>query len=287
MEVLVQKLAAKLKEQPENRQGWIMLGRSYMAMGQPEQAIGAYQRALELNGEDASLLLAYAESLAKMNNNDFTGKPASLIEKAHQLEADNPNALWMMGILSYQRANYQQAIDYWKGLADMLGPQSKELAAVDEAINDARNQLGLGPELPSIVSNNTPQPTVSETKASASETVDHSAIQVRISLAPELRDKTKPSDTVFIYAKASSGPPMPLAAARKQVEDLPLTLTLDDSMAMMPQLKLSAFESVLVGARVSLSGDPSAQAGDLEGEEGPVKPGRAAAVTVTIDRVHE
>ena len=284
MEELVKKLAAKMQQQPENLDGWIMLGRSYMSLKQPREALAAFERAMQLNDENPSLLLAYAEALSQTSGNSFTGKAAPLVEKAYQLNPQNPNALWMRGILAYQRQQYQPAIEYWEQLRDILGPQSREMASVDNAITDARNQLGLPPELPSIVQ--TTDNTVKTPPAADTEQQGTSSIQVKISLAPEMQAKAKPDDLVFIYARALSGPPMPLAAARKKVSDLPLTLTLDDSMAMMPQLKLSSFPQVAVGARISLSGNPIAQAGDLEGEIRPVTPGQADPVLVSIDSIH-
>lgn len=279
MEELVKKLAAKMETQPENLDGWLMLGRSYMALNQPADAIAAYEKAMALNAENPTLLLAYAEALAKMAGNDFTGKPATLIEQAYKLNNQNPNALWMMGIAAYQTERFKDALGYWEQLEGMLTPQSKDVAAVQNAIKDVRVKLGLESELPSIA-----QPESSGEQRAGADA--KSAIEVILKLSPELRDKAKPDDLVFIYAKALSGPQMPLAAMRKQVKDLPLTIVLDDSLAMMPQMKLSAHAEVVVGARVSLSGNPAAQPGDLEGEIKPVKPGQAGPVMLTIDSIH-
>ena len=282
MEELVRRLAAKMEENPDNLEGWIMLGRSYMALNDHPAAIDAYQRAMEINDQDISLLLAYSEAIATTNGNDFTGRAAPMVEKAFQLEPENPNVLWLAGILAYQSSQFESAIQRWSSLRGKLTPQSSELESVNSAIDDARSQLGLPPEeaeLPSIVKTEKP---VSAPKPSAAT----KALQVEISLSPELQSKAKPNDLVFIYAKAMSGPPMPLAAARKKVSDLPLSIRLDDSMAMMPQMKLSGFDEVSVGARVSLSGNPTAQAGDLEGEIRSVTPGQPEVVQVVINSVH-
>jgi cytochrome c-type biogenesis protein CcmH len=282
LEELVKGLAAKLQEEPDNLDGWIMLGRSYIAMNDPSAAINAYQRALEISDAHVGLLLAYAEAIASNNGNDFTGRAAPMVEKAIHLEPENPNALWIAGILAYQRTDYQAAVDRWSKLRGMLKPQSAELESVNEALDDARTQLGLPeeePELPSIVQANKPMP---EKAVAASD----KSIKVEISLSPEIRDKAKPSDLLFIYAKAMSGPPMPLAAVRKKVSDLPISISLDDSMAMMPQMKLSKFSQVAVGARISLSGNPTAQSGDLEGEISAVSPGQPEIVKVVINSVH-
>jgi cytochrome c-type biogenesis protein CcmH len=278
MEELVKKLAAKMESQPNNMEGWLMLGRSYMAMNQPGQAIAAYERGMQVNPENVTLLLAYAEALAQSSGNDFTGKATALVEKAYQLDQKDPNTLWMMGIVAYQKKDFQGAIGHWEQAKGLLGPEHKDLNAVDNAIDDARNQLGLGPQLPSIVQNkDQPQPVAGG---------DDHAIELIIKLDPNLAAKANPDDMVFIYAKALSGPPMPLAAVRKQVRDLPITVRLDDSMAMMPEMKLSAFPEVAVGARVSLSGNPIAKSGDLEGEIKPVKPGQSGPVMVIIDSIH-
>ncbi len=121
MEELVKKLAAKMEKQPDNLEGWLMLGRSYMAMNQPGQAIAAYERGMQVNPENATLLLAYAEALAQTSGNDFTGKAAGLVEKAHQLDKQDPNALWMMGIVAYQKKDFEGAIGYWEQAKGLPG----------------------------------------------------------------------------------------------------------------------------------------------------------------------
>jgi cytochrome c-type biogenesis protein CcmH len=279
MEELVEKLAAKLEKQPDNVEGWLMLGRSYMAMKQPGRAMAAYERGMQVDAENSTLLLAYAEAMAQSSANDFTGKAATLVEKAYQLNKQDPNALWMMGIVAYQKQDYEGAIGYWKEVKGLLGPENKDLNAVDNAIDDARNQLGLEPQLPSIVQT---EQQAEPTTAGAAD----ASIELIVKIEPDLAAKVNPEDLVFIYAKALSGPPMPLAAVRKQVRDLPITIRLDDSMAMMPEMRLSAFPEVAVGARISKSGNPVAKSGDLEGEVKPVKPGQAGPVMVIINAIH-
>ena len=105
-------------------------------------------------------------------------------------------------------------------------------------------------------------------------------IKVIVSLSEELKAKASPTDLVFIYAKAMSGPPMPLAAVRKQVQDLPMEVVLNDAMAMMPNLKLSSFDSVVVGARVSKTGQPIAQNGDLFAEKRSIKNGDNISIEI-------
>lgn len=282
MDELVRKLAAKLENDPNNTQGWIMLARSYEAMGQPGQAQATLSKALDHNSDSVTIMLAYAESIAKQAGNDFTGDAAVLIDKAYKLQPDNPNVLWLHGISAYQTENYRGALTHWEKLADILGPQSKELAAVDEAINDVRAKLGIAGTLPAISSSQSAEPEPVKTAAAST-----AGITLTVTLSPEMQSKANPDQTVFIYAKAVSGPPMPLAAARKQVKDLPITIKLDDSMAMMPQMRMSNFDEVTVGARVSISGGgPGAQSGDLEGEISPVKTKASAEIDLVIDSIH-
>lgn len=280
MEELVQKLADKLVEQPENIDGWLMLARSYMSMSRVQEGLEAYGQAMKLAPENTAVLLAYAEGLAKTDSNNFTGKAASLVEKAVKLDADNPNARWMMGIVSYQRGNYPAAVEHWERAQTLLGPDNKDAATIANALEDARREMGEAPKLPSIV-----QQTAAKSVPTANA-AGKSKITLEVVLSDEMRAKAKPGDLVFIYAKALEGPQMPLAAARKQVRDLPLTIELDDGMAMMPQFKLSNFPEVVVGARISLSGNPIAKSGDPEGEVKPVTPGQAGTVKVVINGLH-
>ncbi|MEJ2620878.1 MAG: c-type cytochrome biogenesis protein CcmI [Candidatus Thiodiazotropha sp.] len=282
MDELVRRLAEKLEQNPDNLDGWIMLGRSYMALNDHSAAINAYQRAMEMNDQRVDLLLAYSEAIAATTSNDFTGRASALIEKAYQLEPENPNVLWLTGILAYQSNDFKTAILRWDTLRNSLTPQSAELESINKAIDDARSQLGLPAEeaeLPSIVKKQKP-------KTKPQPVAAGEAIKVAVSLSPELQAKAKPNDLVFIYAKAVSGPPMPLAAVRKRVSDLPVSISLDDSMAMMPQMKLSGFNEVVVGARISMSGTPTAQTGDLEGEIKSVTPGSTETVQLVINSVH-
>jgi cytochrome c-type biogenesis protein CcmH len=158
-------------------------------------------------------------------------------------------------------------------------PESKQL--LEEAIADARSKMSGGS---ATVSDNTDAEEAAaapqqEAKAQAS------SITVDVSLTPELKEQAKPEDTVFIFARATEGPPMPLAAQRRQVKDLPFTVTLDDSQAMMPDRKLSNFDQVIVGARVSSSGNPTKQSGDLEGLSEPISPSQGTTTSIVIDKV--
>ncbi|HZY34130.1 MAG TPA: hypothetical protein VFE75_10220, partial [Rhodanobacter sp.] len=117
------------------------------------------------------------------------------------------------------------------------------------------------------------------------------ALRVQVTLAPALKDKLAPGDALFVYARAAHdpsepGPPMPLAVAKLDPTQLPTTVTLTDAMAMTPAFKLSSVERVFVGARISHSGQPVAQPGDLEGDAGVVAVKSKTPVKISIDKVH-
>ena len=282
MEDLVAKLAARLEQEPDNVEGWIMLGRSYMAMGQAARALQSYETAYRMAPDNTALLLNYAEALAKMRGNRFAGRPAELIEKAVELEPTNPNGLWMMGLVHYERGAFSKAVESWQRLARMMPADSEDADALAAYIQEAR--LRGAPETGRA--RVTAGPAESDDRT-PSEPASGSAgtIKVSVSLAPELADRVEAEDRLFIFARAVQGPPMPLAAARRQVKDLPVELTLDDSMAMMPQLVLSSFPQVTVGARISKSGNALPQSGDLQGEVSPVAPGREGVVKILINSV--
>ena len=286
---MLSKLENKLKEEPNNIEGWLMLGRSYMVVGRNDDAMKAYTKAANLAPESTNALLQIADGIATVKEGDLTGKPETLVLKALQKEPDNIMALWLAGMAAKQRGVNAQALQHWKKLEPMLDPASEERRKVRALIAEVGGSVAALPTTNQVPVSQVPAavaPTTTTIQTSSSEqATSGKGIKVTISIADALKAKVSPETTVFIYAKAMVGPPMPLAAMRKQVKDLPLEVMLDDSMAMMPQLKLSGFEAVKVGARISLSGTPKAQKGDLFSEKTAVKAGDQ--VELVIDSVIE
>lgn len=290
MNQLVEKLHEKLMQNPANIEGWLLLGRSYVSMGRIEDGLNAYQSAYQQAPNDPDVLVSYAQGLARAKGNDFSGEPANLIRTAYQADPKHPTAIWMMGLLHFNQGEYQTTIDYWQQLAAMLPPDSNQGKELARYIAQAKERLAPGSSAilasPAVQSAaQAPAVAQAKTPSNAPAATSGKAIRVRVSLDPTLAAQAAPTDRVFIFARALSGPPMPLAAVSKQVRDLPLELTLDDSLAMMPQMKLSLFPQVRVGARVSKSGNAMPQSGDLQGEVSPVEPGQAGTINVNIDSV--
>ena len=264
IEKMIVGLQKKMEEDPDNFTGWTMLGRSYMVLNQYPEAVKSYERALKLKPKSVNVLLAVADSLAMASNGEIVGRPVALINKALELEPNNLTALWLGGMAARQQQDHVLAITRWEKVL-VLANNPSEREEVKSLITEAMSQL---------------TPEQKDKIGAIKEVATTSGITVTVSLSKEFKAQAKPTDLVFIYAKAMSGPPMPLAAVRKQVKDLPLEIELNDTMAMMPSLKLSDFTEVIIGARISKSGQPIAQNGDLFSEKSSIKAGDKVSLKI-------
>ncbi len=279
----IAKLEERLQENPDNAEGWYMLSRSYVAEQQFDKAAKAMERVLAIEGEDdPHLLLQYADTLAMANGGRVAGKPETIIHKALTLKPDYPEALWLAGIAESQNDRIAEALGYWRKAVALLEDQPEAQAELKNQIALAEKKMTSMGGQPAAATNLAAAP---QTKPAPVAASTGASISVTVSLADSMASKANPNDAVFIYARAVSGPPMPLAATRTTVSALPVTVTLDDSQAMMPQMKLSSFPQVVVGARISKSGQAIPQPGDLEGISGPLDVSTTKETSVTIDRV--
>ena len=267
IEGMVERLAARMKESPEDVEGWTMLGRSYAVLDRHAEAAVAYANAVKRSEPDAQLLADYADALAMAQGRNLKGEPERLIAQALKVDPRNVKALLLAGTVAFQDKKFKDAIAYWERILKVVPPDSDIADSVRDSIADARKFAGTAKAPPSA------KPGAAAVAASVSGTVR---------LAPGVAAKAAPDDTVFIFARAAQGPRMPLAVMRKRVRDLPAAFTLDDTMAMTPSAKLSSHAQVVIGARISKSGNPAPQPGDLEGLSAPVKPG-AADIAVLIN----
>ncbi len=265
-EAALQDLEAKLAKNPNNPNGWMMLARSYSELQRYADAARAFKELVKLVPNDSQVWTNYADASAMSNNQSLLGEPTEFLNKALVLNPENTTALALIGSADMERGDYVAAITHWQKLVSLLPPDYPQIQMIIDGINQARDYLSKQPggreklaKLPEA-----PQ------KAVANPAM---AITGRVSLSPAMASHAQPDDFVFILARAAEGPKMPLAVIRKQVKDLPIDFTLDDSMAMQPQMKLSGFDKVVVLARISKSGTPMAQPGDIEGTAGIVKPG--------------
>jgi cytochrome c-type biogenesis protein CcmH len=277
LEAMVEGLAARMQQEPDNAEGWALLGRSYAALNRAADAVAAYRQALRLTPDDPQVLSDFADVLVVAHNGEFTDEVGQLLDRALAADPHFPKALWLRGHWKYRQADYAGAITDWRLVMTELPPGDQNLATVQQQIAMAQARLGQSPDAVAP----TAQATAERVPTGA---VTSGSIQVRVALTPALAARAAPDDTVFIYARAVEGPRMPLAIVRKRVADLPIAVTLDDSQAMSPALVLSKFSAVTVGARVSKSGQAMPASGDLAGSVSPVGTD-SAEVTVTIDQV--
>jgi len=260
---MVDRLAERLKGRPDDAEGWQMLGRSYAALGKHGQAIGAYETALRLRPNEPTLLAELAFSAAITNRRVGGADSTQLLQRALKLDPHNPKALALAGTLSLERKDYEGAVQYWEQLARSEpadSPYGRQIqASIAQARQLAGSRVALMPAADDALSSLTAPTTTSRTAASG-------AVGGTVTLAPALQARVAPDDTLFVFARAVNGSRMPLAVLRKQVKDLPLRFTLDDSLAMSPAAKISGAANVVVGARISKSGKAAAQEGDLQGQ---------------------
>ncbi len=274
-DVALQELEAKLAKNPQNPDGWLVLARSYSELQRYADAVRAYKELVKLVPKEAQIWTNYADAMAMNNNQSLLGEQTECIKKALELDPDNTTALALAGSAGMERGDYVAAIEHWQKLVALLPPDYPQIQMIIDGINQARDYLSKQPGGREKLAKLPDAPK----KAVANQAL---AITGRVSLSPEMTSRASPTDYVFILARAAEGPKMPLAVIRKQVKDLPVEFTLDDSMAMQPQMKLSGFDKVVVLARVSKSGTPMAQAGDIEGTAGVVKPG-SKGLNISID----
>jgi cytochrome c-type biogenesis protein CcmH len=275
IEAMVNGLAEKLKGKPDDAEGWLMLGRSYAALGRYDDAIPAFRKVLSLQAKNAQAMADLADALAMTQQRSFKGEPASLIAQALKADPDNLKALALGGTLAYENRDLTGAIKLWEH-AVKIGPADNDLVRqLNENIDAVRKMAGLPGEA-------APTAPVAQTAATdAAPFATASSLSGQVSLAPALAAKAAPDDTVFIFARPAEGSRMPLAILKKQVKDLPLNFTLDDSMAMSPAAKISGAKAIVVGARVSKSGQAMTQPGDLQGQSAVVQPG-ATGLKISI-----
>ena len=276
IEAMVNAFAARLEAVPPNQpadpKAWEMLARSYAAMQKFPEANKAYKRAIELNPGNAQMLADHADVVAMLQGQSMAGEPTKLFERALVIDPNNIKALALAGSAAFEKKDFTNALALWRKAEGLAPPSSDFAKGLARSVEEARAAVAQS-GAPQLAGKSAPTPAI---------------IQGIVSLSPALKGKVAADDTVFIFARAASTSPntprMPLAILKRKAGELPITFTLDDSTAMADELKLSRYELVVVGARISKSGNASPQSGDLFGQSAPVKLD-GAKLTLTIDSV--
>jgi cytochrome c-type biogenesis protein CcmH len=266
---MVDQLAKRLQANPEDGEGWALLGRSYRVLDRYDAAAMAYNEASKRLPPSAPLYVEWAEAVAQGQGRSLAGQPTELLERAIKLEPDNAKALALLGAAAMERGDRPAAIASWTKLRALLPPNSPQVRQIDEALARAGSTPGEAP---------------AATASPVAKAPGGTSVAGRVEVDPKLARNIAPGDTVFIFARDPEGGRMPLAAMKLRGSDLPRAFALTDEMAMSPAATISKAGKVVIEARVSKSGDVKPQSGDLAGTSATVNPG-AKDVRVTIDRI--
>lgn len=298
-------LITRLNNDPEDIEGWFMLARTYAIMKRYDEAAEIYGRINAMIPNDPQIMSDYADVLAMTNDGSLIGRPAELIQAALELDPEYPKALALAGTVEFEKKDFDQAAMYWERLLAVIPPDSQLAQSVKESIADARTMTGkeAGEHIPakmagsessrsneeeskienavSVMELQQPSQTIAEDSRNATTL----SISGTVSISDTISSNVKSSDTLFIYARAETGPKMPLAILRLKASDLPTSFTLTDEMAMTPAMKLSSFPNVVIEARISKSGQAVPSSGDLQGLSAPVKVGDNNVAIVIDSRI--
>ena len=271
VEEMLKGVERRLIDDPDNANDWLMLANSYVVLKRYTDAIRAYENLYRLNGDDPSLLFRYADVLAMANSGIFKGKPTELVKKGLQLDPENTMGLWLAGLAEYEEGRINKAIDYWQRVLPKLEKGSDEEKNIKKYIEFAAKENNISLDNSAVEKTN----------------LSEYSIKLNIELSSEF-SAVDINNTVFIYAKpVNSNIKMPIVVLRKKVSDLPLELSLDDSMSMLPNNKLSGYESVIVLARISKTGNAKSEKGDLIGVSNPISTRSKETIKIIINSIVE
>jgi len=273
-------LEEKVAGKPDDAESLLQLARSYSELERFSDAAQTYDKLTRLVPNEAQLWADYADVMAMASGRTLVGSPTKLLDKALELDPDNFKALALSGSAAMERGDYTATVRYWEKLLKMIPKEDENAKIVESGIQQARVLMA---------QKSGGKPPVQTRQAPAAEQAQavqggKEGITGTVVLSDALKAQASPNDTVFVLVRAAQGPKMPLAIVRKQVKDLPLKFTLDDSTSMSPQMKVSNFDQVVVIARVSKSGNAMTEPGDLQGMSATVKPG-TTGLKISIDKV--
>ena len=251
VEDMIKRLEDTVRLQPESVDAWYFLGRTYMSEQRPKEAAHAYEKTIELVGRQPDLLGQWAQALYFANGNKWSAELQSLLDEALSQDPNEATSLGLLGIAAFEDKRFQDAIDAWTQLSKSLDPQDPSYQAIQTGIERARSSLAETPQ--ANAETNATQDTAAAEPAPAA--VSDYKLLIDVTISDEMLKQTSGTDTVFVFARAESGPPMPLAAKRLTVADLPASIALTDEDSLLPQLKLSSIGRVKLQASVSSSGD--------------------------------
>ncbi len=276
---MVESLARKVKERPDDAKGWALLARSMATLGRFREAADAYERLSVLMPGDADVLADHADALGMVQGQRLAGPPLELVKKSLAINPRHKKALALAATAAMDAGDFAAATGYWQTLASELPPGTPDAEQVQGILEEIRQRSATAQKAPASAPTVAVAAPVSGDKAAPIQSVSGS-----IAVAPDIAAKVSGTDTVFIFARAERGPRVPLALMRVTAAQLPMTFALSDMHAMAPGVNLSSAAAVRIEARISRSGNATPQPGDLVGTSGVVAPG-ARDVAVVVSRV--
>ena len=262
-------LRTKLAESGDDAVAWMLLGRVAMSLGDNDMAKQAFEKALVMQPDNNNVLVNFSQVLLIEGTEPSMNRAARMLSKVLQSDPSNMDAISLLALIAYERQDWEEAKAAFEVLQSSMTQDDPRYAMISERIHDIEHKIN-----PDAHAHEESQP-----PTGASLTV---SVSLNDSIASQLPDNA----TLFIFAKAHNGPPMPLAVNKLKQFQFPITVTLDDSMAMMPDLKLSNFEKVEITARVSSDEAVTVQSGDLEGRSDVIALDNAPSIVrVEISRV--
>ncbi|MGZ5031765.1 MAG: c-type cytochrome biogenesis protein CcmI [Usitatibacter sp.] len=273
---MVESLAQKVKDRPDDAQGWALLARSMAALGRFKEASDAFEHLAKLVPGDAQILADYADALGMAQGRKLQGRPYELAKEALKIDPKHRKALALAGTAALDAGDYPAAAAHWQALAGELAPGTPDEAQVQAILGEIREKAAASGK-PLAAAPKVAKAPVAAPGASTS-------VSGSVAVAPAIAGKVSGKDTLFIFARSEGGPRVPLAVVRTSASALPFKFTLDDSQAMAPGVNLSSAQSVRIEARISSSGNATPQPGDFVGTSIVVKPG-ARDVNIVLDKV--
>ncbi|MGM0570115.1 c-type cytochrome biogenesis protein CcmI [Marinobacter sp.] len=274
---LTRQLSDRLEADPDNPDGWAMLGRSYMRMERYPDAAQAFERLADVAGRDADKAVAWglsAQAWFFESQGAMTDEVTRAMDRAREYNPNEVNTLGLLGIHAFEQRNFEEAIRHWEKIIE-VAPDHPQLPSIREGVARAYQQLGM--DVPEEIRGE---------PAAGGEQLSDRGVTVRVELDDAFTDQVDPETTLFVYARTPDLQSAPLAVARLQAGELPTELRLDDRLAMAPQSRISGADEVVIAARISPSGSATPQPGDFQGirdEPVPVVSGDSDPVVLTID----
>ncbi len=284
MQEAVKQLEDRLAQNPDDVDGQMLYARSQISMKAYGKAVKAYRKANELAPNEPVILTELAESIALFNNNrSFLGEPETLLQQAVALDDTNQKALWLYGMIFYEKKDFVKTNELWTKLYGLLDNDNAK-AQLQQQLNDVQSKLGITPIVdPDSTSQVADQDNNSENSFNLNVNISYNSDAL-----PPLEVKRA---TLYLYTKATSGMPMPIAVIQKPLNVMtnafPMKLSLSDLNNLQPTRKLSEFDSVVIGARISFTGNATASAGDLQTTELKIDLPYTETVELVIDKVKE